>query len=1008
MQLDGILDLLRRARSKASLEVEIKFRSTDVDNTAFRRVVNALSVCSSFAQTREPATLDVTRADSRGGVRVSIVGRHNIDILCSTGSVERLPRESLVAIDKRDAANSVPIQQYGLVATLRDEVPIDDPVAVAVGLTPVKKMLRLKQRISFASPKLAFRVDCTVVYQGFTSHFYIGSLVDPRYEIEMELVDKRRAPEEALADLQKITALVYKNVYNSPFIMPLTERSAVLAQYLGLVSALVPKNTTEVAVKKTPGRYLVGPKPVTLNYTHLLPDNAANMMRGYSVTDKADGDRHLFFIAANGRCYIIDNTLGVRYTGLTAPATLGSTLLDGEYVDRFKVSSGVDLKATTAVWYLAFDAYFFKGENITALPLKAGLPDEGSAGGPSVSYREKLAGASAVMSGPPKDRIAVMEGVASVLTSGSPKGDGFIKFIAKPFFFSTDEGGIFGATRRILDMDRPYHTDGVIFTPSALPVGAAYAGEKPKMTGRWTRTLKWKSESDNTIDFLVEFVAVVQRENAPVRFVHLYTGYAENALLSADGKVHPIAVLINAAGSGAYVPRRFGEALLPMTDGHCTCENGDVVANNSIVEFNFANNEWRPVRVRSDKTRLFNATGSIADTANNYEVAVAIFDTIVRPVTKDMISGLVPVPYTADDAADGAYYKRDTERSSLAIRPMLDFHNSVKKNAVFEKLARMDRASSLLELGCGRGGDLFKALGAGFNTLVGVDISESDLLNPDDGAYRRLFDYRQSQVERAGRGSRADNNAVTSNERVAFARWDVGLPIAPEHDTARQNAELQQINDVLFGFAKETAIPRNLGPYYGLANIPFDVVSTQFAIHYLFRSAETLDAFCSNVASRLRKGGVFVCTYMDGSVVDQLLTRSGVDTVSRVKHGKVIWALTKKYHAFDKEEPAKNYGKPLDVFVESINQTVTEFLVDSELMRVVMEKHGLVPMPDAACKALGVAGPTLEFRDLFASLEAAVKSGKERNVKARGTVEEMTSEEKTFSFLNRVSFFVKA
>lgn len=47
------------------------------------------------------------------------------------------------------------------------------------------------------------------------------------------------------------------------------------------------------------------------------------------------------------------------------------------------------------------------------------------------------------------------------------------------------------------------------------------------------------------------------------------------------------------------------------------------------------------------------------------------------------------------------------------------------------------------------------------------------------------------------------------------------------------------------------------------SKIVFDVVSTQFAIHYMFESEVKLRAFFRNVTDRLEEGGVFIGTTID-------------------------------------------------------------------------------------------------------------------------------------------------
>ena len=50
----------------------------------------------------------------------------------------------------------------------------------------------------------------------------------------------------------------------------------------------------------------------------------------------------------------------------------------------------------------------------------------------------------------------------------------------------------------------------------------------------------------------------------------------------------------------------------------------------------------------------------------------------------------------------------------------------------------------------------------------------------------------------------------------------------------------------------------------------FDIVSTQFAIHYMFRSEDKLRAYLRNVTDRLEPGGFFIGTTIDS---DELVYR---------------------------------------------------------------------------------------------------------------------------------------
>ena len=73
----------------------------------------------------------------------------------------------------------------------------------------------------------------------------------------------------------------------------------------------------------------------------------------------------------------------------------------------------------------------------------------------------------------------------------------------------------------------------------------------------------------------------------------------------------------------------------------------------------------------------------------------------------------------------------------------------------------------------------------------------------------------------------------------------------------------------LFDIADAAGLDRALGH-----DRLYDVVSSQFAMHYCFGSLETAQSFFGNVVSRLKPGGIFICTFTDGESVLQHLRRA--------------------------------------------------------------------------------------------------------------------------------------
>ena len=149
---------------------------------------------------------------------------------------------------------------------------------------------------------------------------------------------------------------------------------------------------------------------------------------------------------------------------------------------------------------------------------------------------------------------------------------------------------------------------------------------------------------------------------------------------------------------------------------------------------------------------------------------------------------------------------------------------------------------SILDLCCGRGGDLGKWAKNGIAHYVGVDLSEALV----EEAKRR---YTESHVNRGGgqqRGGRGGANQQVF--KAVFMVNDAANPHDPLDKVLKHELVLQDIKD----------------------KIMFDIVSTQFAIHYMFESQKKLGDYLKNVSDRLEPGGFFIGTTVDS---DELIYR---------------------------------------------------------------------------------------------------------------------------------------
>lgn len=153
------------------------------------------------------------------------------------------------------------------------------------------------------------------------------------------------------------------------------------------------------------------------------------------------------------------------------------------------------------------------------------------------------------------------------------------------------------------------------------------------------------------------------------------------------------------------------------------------------------------------------------------------------------------------------------------------FHNSIK-NAVYKlgfSYAGLEnnprvRFPTLLELSCGRGGDMFKWNNNGYRNVVAVD-TDADALD---------------------------------EARSRFKNSDTG-PLRTRYEQM----------DLTKGDLVAQLVSKRLGTMY-------DTVSIQFAIQYMC-GIDVLPTFLQNVATLIKPGGTFIGTYPCGAEIAKLL-----------------------------------------------------------------------------------------------------------------------------------------
>jgi hypothetical protein len=121
---------------------------------------------------------------------------------------------------------------------------------------------------------------------------------------------------------------------------------------------------------------------------------------------------------------------------------------------------------------------------------------------------------------------------------------------------------------------------------------------------------------------------------------------------------------------------------------------------------------------------------------------------------------------------------------------------------------------------------------------------------------------------------------------------------------------------------------------------------------------------------------------------------------------KKVWSITKLYDAATFEDNENSLGKKIDVYQDSINQTISEYLVNFDFFTSTMDKYGLSLVTREEARQMKLPEGSGMFSELFNSMENDVKKNPEKESDYKDALY-MRDYEKDISFLNRFFIYKK-
>lgn len=853
-----------------------------------------------------------------------------------------------------------------------------------------------------------------------------------QYEIELEVdnskvgqgTDYNTAP-KLLAALRKVIRIVLSGLQGTKFPISYVEQENILQEYMKTIHG------EEHETRKVFTSDFIGPSSLTLQLDNIVPEQegmlVTNIRKYYTVTDKADGDRKLLYVSNEGKIYMIDTNLSVIFTGTkTAEKSIFNSIIDGEHIKYNKKGEYINL-------YAAFDIYYVNKKSTREfdfVPIyeeTSSEEKEDKKDGQEKKFRLQLLNQFVELLKP----ISILETTDKEVTHKENKKSADFIVKCKTFKATSENTTIFDGCLSILsdikDGTYEYNTDGLIFTPSNMAVGASRQGSPPGKLSKitWSNSFKWKPAEFNTIDFLVS----VKKDKTGKDEVHhifqdgrnmqgvqevlqyktlvLHVGFDSRT----DGYINPFQDILNDnmpekldtnykknykpapfIPTNPYDPNACFTNIMLVEDGtklFMRTEEDEHFEEDMIVEFKYVSEnqdgwKWVPIRVRYDKTAQLRRTKD--NFGNSYKVANNNWYSIHHPITENMICTGENIPERSLD--DEVYYNRSSdETSTQALR---DFHNLyVKKNLI---MGVSHRGDTLIDIAVGKAGDLNKWIDSKLSFVFGIDISKDNIHNQIDGACARYLNKARQHSD---------------IPKALFVNGDSGLNIRSGQALATEKDK--QITKAVFGQGPKDVSLLGRGVYnqYGVAESGFNITSCQFAMHYLFKNKTTFHQLLRNIAECTKINGYYIGTCYDGQTVFNLLKNvKNEEGVTIMKEGRKIYEIIKMYDqtGFPDEDMSLGYG--INVFQESINQYFREYLVNFDYFTRVMEDYGFILASRDEAKHMNLPNGSGMFSELFNLMELELKSSRKNEANYRKAIY-MSPEEKRISFMNRYFVFKK-
>ena len=180
------------------------------------------------------------------------------------------------------------------------------------------------------------------------------------------------------------------------------------------------------------------------------------------------------------------------------------------------------------------------------------------------------------------------------------------------------------------------------------------------------------------------------------------------------------------------------------------------------------------------------------------------------------------------------------QNNTYQIENLRKFHNFIKLNIIFDA-CKITNAKNLLDIACGRGGDLQKWLN-----------------NKNNLQYILAFDSHKESIFSSIKKGDTFDGAIARFQNIKQSFRGKTPYIMFKNLSILDNNILDKLNSID-------------------SNKIYDVVSCQFALHYFCENDNILNNVLNLISLKLRKGGLFIGTATDGDLINKILNNGNVN-----------------------------------------------------------------------------------------------------------------------------------